>query len=84
MRKYDILSGLFLLVVSVAILLGSLPLQVGSFTGAAGKHDIRRRQTFLFPRQIDRVFFQNLIGALDEFIHHRGGFFAGGIGPGGQ
>jgi putative tricarboxylic transport membrane protein len=32
MRKYDTLSGLFLLVVSVAILLGSLPLQVGSFT----------------------------------------------------
>ena len=32
MRKYDILSGLFLLVVSLAILGGSLQLQVGTLT----------------------------------------------------
>jgi putative tricarboxylic transport membrane protein len=32
MRKYDVLSGLFLLVVSLVILGGSLQLQVGTFT----------------------------------------------------
>ncbi|MEW6668657.1 MAG: tripartite tricarboxylate transporter TctB family protein [Thermodesulfobacteriota bacterium] len=32
MRKYDILSGLFLLVVSLAILAGSMQLQVGTLT----------------------------------------------------
>jgi putative tricarboxylic transport membrane protein len=32
MRKYDILSGLFLLALSLAICSGSLPLQVGTLT----------------------------------------------------
>ena len=32
MRKYDILSGLFLLAISIAICAGSLPLDVGTFT----------------------------------------------------